>query len=131
MPCTRVIPPWSMRWWPAISISRGTPRLPTCRPGNSSADNASFWECATVTSALAPSSLHGRIRRFIHRAMRGARFAVGSRDSAHAAILPVHFLREAGLDPEKDLTLVRFDADIGKHGDTGTSEQDVVHAVMK
>jgi phosphonate transport system substrate-binding protein len=58
--------------------------------------------------------------------LKDKRFALGSRDSSHAAILPVHFLREAGLDPEKDLKLVRFDADIGKHGDTGTSEQDVV-----
>jgi phosphonate transport system substrate-binding protein len=63
--------------------------------------------------------------------LKGKRFALGSRDSSHAAILPVHFLREAGLDPEKDLKLVRFDADIGKHGDTGTSEQDVVRAVME
>jgi phosphonate transport system substrate-binding protein len=61
--------------------------------------------------------------------LKGRRFALGSRDSSHAAILPVHFLREAGLDPEKDLDLVRFDADIGKHGDTGASEQDVVRAV--
>src|SRR5215472_12951858 len=42
---------------------------------------------------------------------KGTRFALGSRDSSHAAILPVHFLRAAGLDPEKDLKLVRFDTD--------------------
>jgi phosphonate transport system substrate-binding protein len=63
--------------------------------------------------------------------LKGKRFALGSRDSSHAAILPVHFLREAGLDPEKDLNVVRYDADIGKHGDTGTSEQDVVRAVTE
>jgi ABC-type phosphate/phosphonate transport system substrate-binding protein len=63
--------------------------------------------------------------------LRGKRFALASRDSSHAAILPVHFLREAGLDPEKELSLVRFDTDIGKHGDTGTSEQDVVRAVSE
>src|SRR6516225_3840255 len=63
--------------------------------------------------------------------LKGTRFALGSRDSSHAAILPVHFLRVAGLDPEKDLKLVRFDTDIGKHGDTGTSEQDVVRAVIE
>jgi len=63
--------------------------------------------------------------------LRGKRFALGSRDSSHAAILPVYFLREAGLDPEKNLKVVHFDADIGKHGDTGTSEQDVVHAVVE
>jgi ABC-type phosphate/phosphonate transport system substrate-binding protein len=61
--------------------------------------------------------------------LMGKRFALGSRDSSHAAILPVYFLREAGLDPENDLNLVRFDVDIGKHGDTGTSEHDVIGAV--
>lgn len=63
--------------------------------------------------------------------LKGKRFALASRDSSHAAILPVHFLREGGLDPEKDLKLVRFDTDIGKHGETGTSEQDVVRAVTE
>src|ERR1700736_6601001 len=63
--------------------------------------------------------------------LKGKRFALASRDSSHAAILPVHFLREGGLDPEQDLKLVRFDSDIGKHGDTGTSEQDVVQAVSE
>src|SRR5258708_26397902 len=63
--------------------------------------------------------------------LKGKRFALASRDSSHAAILPVHFLREGGLDPEKDLKVVRFDTDIGKHGDTGTSEQDVVRAVSE
>ncbi len=63
--------------------------------------------------------------------LKGKRFALASRDSSHAAILPVHFLREGGLDPEKDLKVVRFDTDIGKHGDTGTSEQEVVRAVTE
>jgi phosphonate transport system substrate-binding protein len=63
--------------------------------------------------------------------LKGKRFALASRDSSHAAILPVHFLREGGLDPEKDLKLVRFDTDIGKHGDTGTSERDVIRAVSE
>jgi len=63
--------------------------------------------------------------------LKGKRFALASRDSSHAAILPVHFLREAGLDPEKDLKITRFDTDIGKHGDTGASEQDVVHAISE
>ena len=63
--------------------------------------------------------------------LKGTRFALASRDSSHAAILPVHFLREGGLEPEKDLKVVRFDTDIGKHGDTGTSEQNVVSAVSE
>src|SRR4051812_5785569 len=61
--------------------------------------------------------------------LSGKRLALGSADSAQAAILPVHYLQQAGLDPERDCTLVRFDLDVGKHGDTGTSELEVLQAV--
>jgi ABC-type phosphate/phosphonate transport system substrate-binding protein len=59
----------------------------------------------------------------------GKRLALGSADSAHAAILPLHYLRHAGV-PESQLRIVRFDTDIGKHGDTGRSELDAVEAVL-
>ena len=62
--------------------------------------------------------------------LRGKRLAVGSRDSGHAAILPVHFLAAQGLVAGKDFQLVRFDTDVGKHGDTGTSELEVLRAVL-
>jgi phosphonate transport system substrate-binding protein len=61
--------------------------------------------------------------------LRGRRLALGSRDSAQAAILPLHFLRGEGL-AEDDITLVRFDSDVGKHGDTGRSELDAIRAVL-
>jgi ABC-type phosphate/phosphonate transport system substrate-binding protein len=61
--------------------------------------------------------------------LRGRRLALGSRDSGHAAILPLHFLRGEGLDPSAECELVRFDTDLGKHGDTGDSELRVVRAV--
>ena len=61
--------------------------------------------------------------------LKDKRLALGSRDSAQAAILPVYFLKENGIDPGKDLTLLRFDLDVGKHGDTGTSEVRVLDAV--
>ena len=61
--------------------------------------------------------------------LKGKRLALGSRDSAQAAILPAYFLKENGIDPEKDLSLMRFDLDVGKHGDTGTSEVEVLDAV--
>jgi phosphonate transport system substrate-binding protein len=80
---------------------------------------------STVLVARADSPIHSLDD------LKGKRVALGSRDSSHAAILPVHFLREAGLEPERDVKLVRFDNDIGKHGDTGTSEQDVVRAVIE
>jgi ABC-type phosphate/phosphonate transport system substrate-binding protein len=56
--------------------------------------------------------------------------ALGSRDSGHAAILPVHFLEREGLVEERDYRTLRFDSDVGKHGDTGTSEAEVVRAVL-
>jgi phosphonate transport system substrate-binding protein len=61
--------------------------------------------------------------------LRGRRLALGSRDSGHAAILPLHQVGLAGLDPATDLELVRFDTDLGKHGDTGDSELRVLEAV--
>lgn len=62
--------------------------------------------------------------------LKGKRFAVASRDSSHAAILPLYFLHQNGIQPDTDLTLLRFDTDVGKHGDTGTSEEEVVRAVL-
>jgi phosphate/phosphite/phosphonate ABC transporter binding protein len=63
--------------------------------------------------------------------LKGKRFALASRDSSHAAILPLYFLHQSGIHPDTDLTLLRFDTDVGKHGDTGTSEEEVVRAVLK
>ena len=56
--------------------------------------------------------------------------ALGSRDSGHAAILPVHFLERDGLIEGKDYRSLRFNSDVGKHGDTGRSEVEVVRAVL-
>jgi phosphonate transport system substrate-binding protein len=61
--------------------------------------------------------------------VRGKRLALGSADSAQAAILPVHFLQQAGVNPGQDCKLLRFDLDVGKHGDTGTSELEVLKAL--
>ncbi len=57
--------------------------------------------------------------------------ALGSRDSGHAAILPLHYLEEQGLTREIRGKVIRFDTDIGKHGDTGDSELRVVRAVAE
>ncbi|HEY5444128.1 MAG TPA: PhnD/SsuA/transferrin family substrate-binding protein, partial [Pyrinomonadaceae bacterium] len=62
--------------------------------------------------------------------LRGRTLAVGSRDSGHAAILPIHFLEQQGLHEERDYRALRFNSDVGKHGDTGTSEVEVVRAVL-
>lgn len=63
--------------------------------------------------------------------LRGKRFAYGSADSAQAALIPAYYLRKAGLDPERDVTPLHFDLDVGKHGDTGTSELEVLRALQQ
>ena len=62
--------------------------------------------------------------------LKNRTLALGSRDSGHAAILPVHFLEHEGLTEGKDYRTVRFNSDMGKHGDTGASEVEVVRAVL-
>jgi phosphonate transport system substrate-binding protein len=62
--------------------------------------------------------------------LKNRTLALGSRDSGHAAILPVHFLAQQGTREGRDYRTLRFDSDVGKHGDTGTSEVEVVRAVL-
>lgn len=61
--------------------------------------------------------------------LKGRRLALGSQDSAQAAILPIHFLSRAGLGTD-DVDLLRINSDVGKHGDTGRSELDALRAVL-
>jgi ABC-type phosphate/phosphonate transport system substrate-binding protein len=62
--------------------------------------------------------------------LRNRTLALGSRDSGHAAILPVHFLEQQGMRERQDYQTLRFNTDLGKHGDTGTSEVEVLRAVL-
>jgi phosphonate transport system substrate-binding protein len=62
--------------------------------------------------------------------LKNRTLALGSRDSGHAAILPVYFLEQQGMREGRDYRTLRFDSDVGKHGDTGASEVEVVRAVL-
>jgi phosphonate transport system substrate-binding protein len=62
--------------------------------------------------------------------LKNRTLALGSRDSGHAAILPIHFLEQRGMCEGRDFRALRFNSDLGKHGDTGTSEVEVVRAVL-
>jgi ABC-type phosphate/phosphonate transport system substrate-binding protein len=55
-------------------------------------------------------------------ALDGRTLGFGDSDSPQAHILPVHFLRLQGFDPQERCIPSRLDRDIGKHGDTGGAE---------
>ena len=44
--------------------------------------------------------------------------------------MPVHYLTPRGARPATTSTLLRFDSDVGKHGDTGRSEREALAAVL-
>lgn len=60
--------------------------------------------------------------------LEGRAMAVGSADSAQARVLPLHFLRQAGVDVGK-IQLLPFDIDLGKHGDTPHGELQALAAL--
>lgn len=62
--------------------------------------------------------------------LRGRTLAIGSRDSGHAAILPLFYLERDGMIANEDFTTLRFNTDVGKHGDTGRSETEVLRALL-
>jgi ABC-type phosphate/phosphonate transport system substrate-binding protein len=49
--------------------------------------------------------------------LRGHTLAVGAADSPQATLIPLGRLRQAGLEPRRDVTIVRHDVLVGKHGD--------------
>ena len=61
--------------------------------------------------------------------LNGRKFALGSGDSAQAAILPLKYIEDE-LGKENDVNIIRFDSDLGKHGDTGRSEFDILEALL-
>jgi phosphonate transport system substrate-binding protein len=92
-----------------------------CRP-IAMRDTDIGWETKIVAAT------GGQVARLADLANRT--LALGSRDSGHAAILPVHFLALEGLIERQHYQTLRFNSDLGKHGDTGTSEVEVVRAVL-
>ena len=62
--------------------------------------------------------------------LHGKRLAVGTRDSTQARILPLYFLQQEGVDVSR-MTVIGFESDPGKHGDTGNSELDVLRALRE
>jgi phosphonate transport system substrate-binding protein len=95
--------------------------LHRCRP-IAMRDTDVGWLTKIVAARGGPTATLGDLKNRV--------LALGSRDSGHAAILPVYFLEKEGLVEGTHYRTLRFNSDVGKHGDTGTSEVEVVRAVL-
>jgi len=62
--------------------------------------------------------------------LRGKTVATGAKDSPQATLLPLHLLHEAGLEPERDFTVRRFDVMVGKHGDHVGGELQALQSLL-
>ena len=60
--------------------------------------------------------------------LEGKTLAVGTADSTQARILPLYFLGREDVDVSR-VKVLNFEGDLGKHGDTGNSELDVLRAL--
>ena len=61
--------------------------------------------------------------------LRGKRFAFGSRGSVEAGLLAYHFLKEAGINPTRDLALCTFHEE--RQPSSLSNERDVIERVRK
>jgi ABC-type phosphate/phosphonate transport system substrate-binding protein len=62
--------------------------------------------------------------------LRGTQIAVGASDSPQATLIPLaHLVTVGGLDPERDLEVVRHEVLVGKHGDHIGGERDAARAL--
>ncbi|TSC61483.1 MAG: hypothetical protein G01um101448_910 [Parcubacteria group bacterium Gr01-1014_48] len=79
------------------------------------------------------------LQTFADLTKQDVKLALGSSDSLYANILPRYFLNKEGILlagnkqklPTDTTRLVVFEKDLGKHGDTGLSEIDVIQAVVQ
>ena len=62
--------------------------------------------------------------------LRGRRLGVGAADSPQDTLIPLEHVAAAGLEPGRDLEVVRFDVLVGKHGDHVGGERDAARALM-
>ncbi|HTT40967.1 MAG TPA: PhnD/SsuA/transferrin family substrate-binding protein [Burkholderiales bacterium] len=59
----------------------------------------------------------------------GKKIGVGAIDSPQATLIPLQWLREQGIDAEREATVVRHDVLAGKHGDHIGGERDAAAAL--
>jgi phosphonate transport system substrate-binding protein len=63
--------------------------------------------------------------------LKGRRVAVGAKDSPQATLIPLYFLAQQGLEPNRDFEVVEFDTLHGKHGDHIGGERDAARALLR
>jgi ABC-type phosphate/phosphonate transport system substrate-binding protein len=61
--------------------------------------------------------------------LKGRTIATGAVDSPQATLLPLSLLRNAGVEPDTDLDVRRFDVGVGLHGDHIGGERDAANAL--
>ena len=127
--CSPIMNGKSNRCWPTGSTSPGTRRWRTCAVKEHTGGRS-----RSLGMRNSDRDFHSRILvrtdSGIARLadLEGKRLAVGSRDSTQARILPLYFLKQQGVDLDR-MHIVPFDSGVGKHGDTGVSELDVLAAL--
>jgi phosphonate transport system substrate-binding protein len=62
--------------------------------------------------------------------LRGKRVGTGAGDSPQAYLIPLLHLADAGLEPERDVEIRRFDLLVGKHGDHIGGEREAARALV-
>jgi len=62
--------------------------------------------------------------------LRGKTVAVGASDSPQATLIPLLYLCEQGLAPDRDFRVRRFDVLVGKHGDHIGGERDAAKSLV-
>jgi ABC-type phosphate/phosphonate transport system substrate-binding protein len=63
--------------------------------------------------------------------LKGATLAVGAKDSPQATLIPIGALQQAGMAPDRDFQVRRFDVLVGKHGDHIGGELEAFHCLEK
>lgn len=62
--------------------------------------------------------------------LKGRTIATGAKDSPQATLIPLGLLQRHGLEPNKDVTVQRFDLLVGKHGDHVGGEKAALQSLL-
>lgn len=63
--------------------------------------------------------------------LRGRRVAVGAKDSPQATLIPLYYIAQQDLEPNRDFEVRPFDRLVGKHGDHIGGERDAARALIR